>query len=51
MSREDALALVVGRLRHSAMSDGMWQDSRDALLTLGFTQAEIDTAGERYLEL
>ena len=51
MSREDALALIVGRLRHTAASDGMWEDSRDALLTLGFTQAEIDNAADRYYDL
>ena len=51
MSKEDALALIVGRLEHSAASTGMWEDSRDALLALGFTQDEIDRARERYLKL
>ena len=50
-AKDDALALIVGRLKHSAMSDGMWEDSRDALLALGYTEDQIRAALERYRSL
>ena len=49
--RLDALALIVGRLKHSAKSDGMWEDSRDALMTLGYSADRIEAAIERYQAL
>lgn len=48
---DDALALVAGRLKHMAMSDGMWEDSRAALMVLGYTRDQIDTALVRYGQL
>lgn len=49
--RLDAFALIVGRLKHSAMSDGMWEDSRDSLMVLGYTVDQIAAALERYRTL